>query len=316
MLVVLVGAVLLAATFAFPIYTINLSGTGSNDVAVSEVLSINAMNICVSATGTAPQGSGYASVTGCETYFQAGGGGGMIIATVLVVLSILLGLLGVLFGYRQSTASGEVSKKPVKRPYTYSRNAAIIGVIGVLIFFGISYANVGQMASVICTSGGSGVTGSCPVNSQEIALTGGTMSWSPSWFFLILGFVGFALMLVGAIMFRGYYKSMAKWIPGEVLTAPPQPSPFASQAAAYYPQDYPQQPYPEQMAPQPYPQQYPQQYSQPSPPPAGAAGPASMAGQATGGQGQGPWCPTCGGATTYVANAKSWYCTNCSMMVR
>jgi hypothetical protein len=85
---------------------------------------------------------------------------------------------------------------------------------------------------------------------------------------------------------------------------------YPAYGSGQYPQNYPQQ-YPPQ-----YSQQPPQQYYQPAPQPASQTGPGSMGGPTASGLGPAPPCPTCGRLATYVPNAKSWYCTNCSMMVR
>jgi len=278
-ILVLVGAALLISTFFLPWYAVTMAGTDSSNNSFTGYFDINSLDGCYGGVALSSSGSSQ-NLEQCEFWFQAGASGFLfLIAALLLIVGMILGGVGGGLGLKSSSARGPVMTKTVKRPYKMARNAFIILLVAFILFFLVSILNVEVAEAGLCTGGStaSPVYGSCPWAMS--ASNGGKVTGTLSWapgIGLALALVGVIMVLVGMVKLRRYYMDMSQWDP-TTWEAQPTPPPMT-----YYPQ------------------------------PTSRAGP--MVGQAMGGQA--PLCPSCGQYTSYIPSTQSWYCHNCSQLVR
>ena len=283
-LLLMVGVLLLLATFVLPWYMVNFSATDTSGTSFSGSLGVYTLDICISGIA---QGSGGASanVAQCYYYFSTPGGFLFLVGAILLLVAVMIGVLGGILGLLASSARGPVVAKRTKRPYRMALWGFVLSLVSVILFYLTSAGNMSELANADCTSAsgysGSSTMGSCPfvmtLNNGD-RLTG-TISWAPSFGFLV-AVIALALAFVGMVKLRRYWKDIAPWDPASGLGSP---------------------------APTPYPANYT----------ALAPHAAPMVSQAMGGDSSvAPACPGCGQFTTYLPASQSWYCHTCAQIVR
>lgn len=288
----MVGVLVLIATFFVPWYSVSFSGTDASNNSFTGYINLYSLDGCFGGVAVGSSSSSQ-NIAQCEYWIQAGASGFLfLIGAVLLVVAMILGVVSGLLGVKASSARGAVVTKSVKRPYKMARNAFIVLFVAVLLFFLVCVLNVEAAEASLCIAGNtaSPIAGSCPwsatfsngYNSDKVT---GTISWAPS-FGLLAALAGLAMVFAGMMKLRRYFKDLSQWDPNNVPAAQPWPSQPQYQSTPYYPSTAPSR-----------------------------AGP--MVNQALGGeQGTAPQCPSCGQYATYIPANASWYCYNCTQLVR
>lgn len=169
---------------------------------------------CLAYAGLAGSGGGSQGLEFVVLLLAAG--------AVLLLLGVALAAAGAILGLR--TGSAPATRKGLKKPYSLTRSGAVLALVGGLILFVILTLVTGFLVGPLCNGGNGGggpnfsPMGSCAVNFGGSSGGGGggssgsnatgTVSWGPSTaLFLDLG--GFALLLVGSLGLRSYWKREA-----------------------------------------------------------------------------------------------------------
>lgn len=225
------AVVVLVLTLFFPWNSIFISGS-SQATTATVVIDFETLGLCAAVTGNVHQNSTNGSSSGfnfangtCLPWWNLGGPSalrflGLIytLGTLLEIVALLVGAVGAALGFRLAASKGALTPLGTRRPYKYVRYAAILALVGGLIFFLLDTMVIGFLTSSLC-SGTSQftfqVSGSCTFSTNGGG--GGTstplsVSWGPGLSFYLM-IAAFVVLVISSSLLRRTHDELRPWVP-------------------------------------------------------------------------------------------------------
>ncbi len=227
---VLIAVAILVLTLFFPWNSIFISGSSQGTTA-TVAIDFDTLGLCEAISGNVHQSSsngstGFVLANGtCLPWWGFGGPSALkvlgllyTIGEVLEFAAIIVGAVGAALGFRLAASKGALTPVGTRRPFKYARYAAVLALVGGLIFFLLDTLIIGFLSSGVC-SGSSQlnlqVWGSCTFNANGGGggtSTPVTVSWAPGLAFYLM-IAAFVVLLIAASLLRRTRDDLRPWVP-------------------------------------------------------------------------------------------------------